>query len=122
VGADPGPIGHSVGRHDALLDSADRRSALPFQRGQQLGAQRLGRGPQLAQDPRPRCRSGFYEGYPRGQEHVPWAVWIGPLLFWGVLACAVSACLVLRCKPAAAAMDRKREVRLSTRGRAPADR
>lgn len=28
----------------------------------------------------------FYEGYPRGQEHVPWAAWTTPLFFWGVLA------------------------------------
>lgn len=28
----------------------------------------------------------FYEGYPRGQEHVPWAVWITPLCAWGILA------------------------------------
>lgn len=28
----------------------------------------------------------FFKGYPRGQEHVPWDAWIGPLFFWGILA------------------------------------
>jgi hypothetical protein len=25
----------------------------------------------------------FFTGYPRGQEHVPWSAWIGPLIGWG---------------------------------------
>ena len=29
---------------------------------------------------------GFYEGYPRGQEQVPWGAWIGPLSAWCILA------------------------------------
>ena len=29
----------------------------------------------------------FFKGYPRGQEHIPWSAWAGPLLFWGILAC-----------------------------------
>lgn len=29
---------------------------------------------------------GFFKGYPRGQEHVPWDAWAGPLFFWGILA------------------------------------
>jgi hypothetical protein len=28
----------------------------------------------------------FFMGYPRGQEHIPWEAWIGPLCFWGILA------------------------------------
>ena len=28
----------------------------------------------------------FFIGYPRGQEHIPWAAWAGPLFFWGILA------------------------------------
>jgi hypothetical protein len=28
----------------------------------------------------------FFKGYPRGDEHVPWAAWAGPLFFWGILA------------------------------------
>ncbi|MBB6051513.1 DUF6785 family protein [Armatimonas rosea] len=28
----------------------------------------------------------FFGGYPRGQEHVPWGAWLGPLLAWGVPA------------------------------------
>ena len=28
----------------------------------------------------------FYEGYPRGQEHVPWAAWLVPLVSWLALA------------------------------------
>ena len=28
----------------------------------------------------------FYEGYPRGREHVPWDVWVAPLFAWGILA------------------------------------
>jgi len=28
----------------------------------------------------------FFEGYPRGQERIPWEAWAGPLFFWGVLA------------------------------------
>ncbi len=28
----------------------------------------------------------FFVGYPRGQEHVPWGAWAGPLFFWGILA------------------------------------
>lgn len=27
----------------------------------------------------------FYEGYPWGEEHIPWEGWIGPLFFWGIL-------------------------------------
>lgn len=28
----------------------------------------------------------FFVGYPRGQEHIPWAAWSGPLFFWGIFA------------------------------------
>jgi hypothetical protein len=28
----------------------------------------------------------FFVGYPRGQEHIPWAAWAGPLFFWGLFA------------------------------------
>lgn len=28
----------------------------------------------------------FYEGYPRGQEHVPWSAWLVPLVAWLTLA------------------------------------
>ena len=28
----------------------------------------------------------FYEGYPRGEEHVPWGAWVVPLLSWLTLA------------------------------------
>ncbi|HVK02203.1 MAG TPA: DUF6785 family protein [Armatimonadaceae bacterium] len=28
----------------------------------------------------------FFVGYPRGQEHVPWGAWIGPLAAWGLFA------------------------------------
>lgn len=34
----------------------------------------------------PQAVKAFYEGWPRGQEHVPWAAWAGPLLAWGVPA------------------------------------
>lgn len=27
----------------------------------------------------------FFVGYRRGQEHIPWAAWAGPLFFWGLL-------------------------------------
>ena len=27
----------------------------------------------------------FFKGYPRGDEHVPWSAWAGPLFFWGIL-------------------------------------
>ena len=30
--------------------------------------------------------TAFFKGYPRGQEHVPWGAWAGPLFFWGILA------------------------------------
>jgi hypothetical protein len=28
----------------------------------------------------------FFAGYPRGEEHVPWGAWAGPLFFWGIFA------------------------------------
>jgi hypothetical protein len=28
----------------------------------------------------------FFVGYPRGQEHIPWAAWATPLFAWGILA------------------------------------
>lgn len=28
----------------------------------------------------------FADGYPRGQEHIPWEAWVGPLLAWGTPA------------------------------------
>jgi hypothetical protein len=28
----------------------------------------------------------FFAGYPRGQEHIPWAAWATPLFSWGILA------------------------------------
>lgn len=28
----------------------------------------------------------FFKGYPRGQEHIPWAAWVVPLMAWGTLA------------------------------------
>ncbi len=30
--------------------------------------------------------TAFFNGYPRGQEHVPWGAWVSPLFFWGILA------------------------------------
>lgn len=33
-----------------------------------------------------KAADAFFVGYPRGQEHIPWAAWAGPLFFWGVLA------------------------------------
>ena len=40
--------------------------------------------------------TAFFEGYPRGQEHVPWDAWAGPLLGWfafGALFLVASFCL-----------------------------
>lgn len=34
----------------------------------------------------PAAAHAFFTGYPRGEEHIPWAAWIGPLFFWGILA------------------------------------
>lgn len=28
----------------------------------------------------------FFNGYHKGEEHIPWAAWRGPLFFWGILA------------------------------------
>lgn len=28
----------------------------------------------------------FFDGYHKGEEHIPWAAWRGPLFFWGILA------------------------------------
>jgi hypothetical protein len=28
----------------------------------------------------------FFIGWRRGEEHIPWSAWIGPLFFWGILA------------------------------------
>jgi hypothetical protein len=28
----------------------------------------------------------FFNGYRKGEEHIPWGAWIGPLFFWGILA------------------------------------
>lgn len=30
--------------------------------------------------------TAFFTGYRRGEEHVPWNAWAGPLFFWGMLA------------------------------------
>jgi hypothetical protein len=44
----------------------------------------------------PAAVKAFYEGYPRGTEHVPWATWTVPLVMWGLLAAlflAASFCM-----------------------------
>ncbi len=28
----------------------------------------------------------YFGGYRKGEEHIPWAAWTGPLLYWGILA------------------------------------
>jgi hypothetical protein len=34
----------------------------------------------------PDAATAFAKGYPRGQEHIPWEAWAGPLFFWSILA------------------------------------
>ncbi|MGC4045870.1 MAG: hypothetical protein QM758_18930 [Armatimonas sp.] len=43
----------------------------------------------------------FFNGYRRGEEHIPWGAWAGPLFFWGILAmlfllATFSVCSLLR--------------------------
>jgi hypothetical protein len=43
----------------------------------------------------------FFSGYRKGDEHIPWGAWIGPLFFWGILAmlfllATFSVCSLLR--------------------------
>ena len=34
----------------------------------------------------PAAVKAFYDGYPRGEERIPWEAWAQPLFFWGILA------------------------------------
>lgn len=43
----------------------------------------------------------FFNGYRKGDEHIPWGAWAGPLFFWGILAllfllATFSVCSLLR--------------------------